>query len=151
MRPPRDALIVGVVLASYGAATAGLAARRLGELGPRERPSLDPLGTTLGALGLLLAVALYALLGRVVARRAKPQRDAAWSGAVAGALAGVASGSAQALAVADYLAGAAARAGAPDWLVPDLLVLYVVVATGASAASGGVVAWLAYVLSRRHV
>ncbi len=148
MRHLRAALVVAAIQATYAILGSAATAQRLATLPPRTRPNVDPLGTALGAGGVLLALVLYATLGRRIARAGDRRREAIVAGIVAGAIAGAFGAAAQALALSTYLAGVLAGYGVPEAFLATVLAAYALIAAGLSTAFGAVVTWLAFSLFR---
>lgn len=149
MRFVPESLAVSAILVAYALVGSAVTAQRLAALPPRTRPSLDPLGTALGAAGVLLAAALYALLGRRIARSRGTPADAARAGAAAGLIGGGVGAAAQALALAGYLGSVLSGYGAPDWLAAVALGGYAIVATVFATTYAAVVSWLSFTLSAK--
>lgn len=139
MRGLRASVIAAAPLVVYGSLTAALSARQVADLDLRAGPRPDPLATLLESLGLLLALAAFAILGRYL----HEPRAALRAGALAGALTGLGIAAAQSIALSGYLANAIDRYTVPDVLLPVVLALYITLATATVAVVGAAVAWLA--------
>lgn len=147
MRHRRAAVLVAAILTAYGAFSSFVTARELAELAPRARPEITAVGAALNVVGVLLAVALFGGLGRVVRRSGGARRDAIRAGILAGAFAGLTTGIFRSLALRDYLAAVVSGYGVDVILVDVVLVIGVVFASLAGAALGAVLAWLGFSVS----
>lgn len=148
MRFTRPALVAAVVLAAYGALTAGITASELGELASHGRPSVSAFGTVASVGGLLLTLATFGALGLTVRRAGGARRDAIRAGLFAGAIAGGATGLFRALAVRDYLARVVTGYGVDVLVLDAVLALLTLLAVPAGAAIGALLTWLGLRLSR---
>lgn len=135
-------------LVVIGTAEAGESARQLAELPGRGRPTLTGAGATLTAVGFVLSVAVYALLGWWIARSAVAESDAVRSGVLVGVLAGLIGGTIRGLFVRDYLADTISRFGLPSDFTSWSLVVFIALSVIASAAGGGALTWLSFRLAR---
>jgi len=144
------AVVVAVVLlVAIGTLEAGESARQLADQPGRGRPTLGPGGAALTFVGLVLSLAVYAVLGWIVARDKGTERAALWAGIVVGIFAGLIGGTIRALFVRDYLASTLGRYGLPQELTSWSLAVFVVLSIAASAAGGGAITWLSF-RSTRH-
>ena len=139
------AMVVSVVLlVAIGTIEAGESARQLADQPGQGRPTLAPGGAALTVFGLVLSLAVYGILGWVVARDRGTERFAVWTGVVVGIFAGLIGGSIRALFVRDYLASALGRYGLPEEITSWALVVFVLLSVAASAAGGGAITWLSF-------
>jgi len=84
------AMVVSVVLlVAIGTIEAGESARQLADQPGQGRPTLAPGGAALTVFGLVLSLAVYGILGWVVARDRGTERFAVWTGVVVGIFAGL--------------------------------------------------------------
>jgi hypothetical protein len=133
-----------VLLVAIGTIEAGESARQLADQPGRGSPTLAPGGAALTFFGLVLSLAVYGVLGWIVARDRGTERIAVWIGVVVGIFAGVIGGSIRALFVRDYLANTLGRYGLPEELTSWSLVVFVLLSVAASAAGGGAITWLSF-------
>ncbi|MBI3522029.1 MAG: hypothetical protein HY071_02870 [Chloroflexi bacterium] len=140
----RAGLVAALPLGAFAALSAFSSSQQLAELPTRGAIRPGAAASALGALGLLLTIAVYALLGRHVLRGGGNERDALWAGAICGTVAGVCGSVLTALGVRDYLDAVLTTYAVPrEQLIPAVLAVYVVLWTSGSTVFGSVAAWFA--------
>ena len=146
----RAALIVLVVVALVGIGTAEalISNDQLSQLPGRGRPALGAGGAALTVLGIGLSVAIYAVLGLLLARQGARESAVARIGMVVGAGAGLIGGSIRAYLIRDYLGAVLADYGLGDLLLVTLAV-FVALSAVLSVAAGASLTWLSFRAGRR--
>jgi H+/gluconate symporter-like permease len=142
VRFARASFVAATPLLAYAAAAAALNGRQVELLPTRGAIRPDPLTSAIEVLGLALAIATYAMLGRHVALHSGSEADAIRAGVLGGTLAGALGGVLSALAVREYIA-----ARLRDYAVPreELLlatqIAYALALAAGGAMVGAVAAW----------
>jgi hypothetical protein len=139
-----------VLLVGIGTAEGLVSVAQLAELPGRGRPPLSGGGVTLTLVGLVLSIAVYAILGFFLAATGAHEEATVRAGLLVGVFAGLIGGFIRAVLVRDYLDDVIARFGLPNELVSWSLVAFVMLAVIASAAGGAVITWLSFRSARRR-
>lgn len=148
MRFLTETLVVAAVLAAYGIVQALAIASELAGLPPTTEVPRMPLANALGLVGMLLALAAYVFLGRLIAARGGSRGEAAVHGAVAGLIASLIGSVAQALAAREVLVGIGWMYGVASELVTAALIALVALMAAASAGIAALVSYLAATVLR---
>ena len=147
----RAALVVLAIIALVGIGTAEalISNDQLAQLPGRGRPALSGGGAALTVIGIALSIAVYAVLGLLLARAGAALRATVAIGVAVGAGAGLIGGAIRAYLIRDYLNGVLAGYGLADLLVVTLAV-FVVLSVLTSVAAGASLTWLSFRGARRH-
>lgn len=137
-----------LALSLYGIAQAFLIGRAVQDLPPVTSMPDPPIANPLALASIVLAVVVYAALGRAAAREGARPGDAARRGAAVGLLAALVSDVAQALLQTDYFRDVLLFISMPDSVLPFVLAALFVVEAILGAAVGAAVSWLAASLVR---
>ncbi|OLC52564.1 MAG: hypothetical protein AUH85_16825 [Chloroflexi bacterium 13_1_40CM_4_68_4] len=133
-RPYAVAAATGALII-IGTLEAGESARQLADVG---RGPLAPSGAGITAVGLAASCAVYVALGWWL----RDDRAAIRAGLLTGLISGAAGGAIRALLIAGALREIVSRyAAVPDWFIAVVLGVFVVLATGVSAAGGAALAF----------
>ena len=147
----RAALVVLAIIALVGIGTAEalISNDQLAQLPGRARPALSGGGAALTVIGIALSIAVYAVLGLLLARAGAALRATVAIGVAVGAGAGLIGGAIRAYLIRDYLNGVLAGYGLADLLVVTLAV-FVVLSVLTSVAAGASLTWLSFRAARRQ-
>jgi hypothetical protein len=141
--PRRAALFASLALVVIGTLEASESARQLSEVA--TRPVLRPEGVGLSALGFAASALVYLALGWWCAE----DRAALRLGALTGTIAGLIGGAIRAALIADPMRSIVERyATLPDWFIPAVLVVFVVIQVTASAVGGAALSFAGVRLAR---
>jgi hypothetical protein len=135
--------LASLALVVIGTLEASESARQLSEVA--TRPVLRPEGVGLSALGFAASALVYLALGWWCAE----DRAALRLGATTGVIAGLIGGAIRATLIADPVRTIVERyAALPEWFIPAVLVVFVVVQVIASAVGGATLAFAGVRLAR---
>jgi hypothetical protein len=137
-----------VALVAIGTAEAWVSNDQLSQLPGRARPAVSMGGAVLTIVGIALSVAVYAVLGLLLARDEGPESSALGIGMTVGASAGLVGGTIRAYLVREYLGEVLAGYGLADLLIVTLGV-FVALSVVVSVAAGASVTWLSFRAGRR--
>jgi hypothetical protein len=148
----RAALIVVAVVALVGIGTAEalVSNDQLAQLPGRARPALSGGGAALTIIGIGLSIAVYAVLGVLLARAGNPESAVIPMGMAVGAGAGLIGGAIRAYLVRDYLDGVLAGYGLAD-LLGVTLGVFVGISVLVGVAAGASLTWLSFRGARRRL
>ena len=147
----RAALLLVAILALVGIGTteAAISNDQLSQLPSRARPALSAGGAALTGIGLALSLAVYVILGALLARDRRPEATVLVTGMAVGAGAGLVGGAIRAYLVSGYLGDVLASYGLAGLLVVTLAV-FVALSVAISVAAGGALTWVGYRVARRR-
>jgi hypothetical protein len=136
-------LLASLALVFIGTVEASESARQLSDVA--TRPVLRAEGVGLSALGFAASALVYLALGWWCA----VDRTAIRLGALTGAIAGLVGGAIRATLIADPVRTIVARyAALPEWFIPAVLVIFVVIQVTAAAVGGAALAFAGVRLAR---
>ena len=137
------AVLAVIALVGIGTVEALVSNDQLVQLPGRGRPALSGGGAALTIIGIALSVAVYAVLGVLLARDGAAESAVPPVGMAVGAGAGLIGGAIRAFLVRDYLGGVLAGYGLADLLVVTLAV-FVLLSVLVSATAGASLTWLSF-------
>ena len=148
----RAAVIVLAVIALVGIGTAEalISNDQLAQLPGRGRPALSGAGAALTLIGIGLSIAVYAVLGVLLARAAALESAVLPTGMAVGAGAGLIGGAIRAYLIRDYLNGLLGGYGLAD-LLGVTLGVFVGLSVLVGVAAGASLTWLSFRGARRRL